>query len=107
MSMMKTLMVGIALSSLSVSAAGQDAGEAVKQSTSVQYDDLDLSSEEGQQTLDSRIDAAARAICFVDRTGSRIVSREEKKCLKDTVRSVRRQIDAVIASRERASFNAS
>lgn len=48
----------------------------------VRYNDLDLTSAEGQKKLDSRLDAAARDVCGYDAitTGSRLRSPEAVDC---------------------------
>ncbi|CDO36607.1 MULTISPECIES: UrcA family protein [Novosphingobium] len=57
----------------------------------VRYADLDLASVEGQQTLERRIDRAARSACEYDRydTGSRIHSREKIQCYRKALESAK------------------
>ena len=43
----------------------------------VRTSDLDLASPGGQIQLDARIDRAARAVCRIERTGSRIAAIDE------------------------------
>jgi len=71
---------------------------AQKQSIGVQYSDLDLSSEEGQETLERRIDQAAKDVCGANDTemGTRIKSREVRSCVKSAKKQVRTQIAAKI-----------
>ena len=60
-------------------------------STSVSYEDLDLSSKEGQKTLDRRIAAAARSVCPApQRTGTRISKPD--RCYAEAVKKVRSQL---------------
>lgn len=64
-------------------------------SVEVHYDDLDLSTNEGRQELDRRIDRAAEEACGADEStvGSRIRSRETRQCIKQA----KRQIEANLA----------
>ena len=64
----------------------------------VQYDDLDLTSEAGQSTLEFRIDAAAKKFCRVDavQTGSRVKSRTATKCYKEAKRLATQQFAQVV-----------
>ena len=75
------------------------------QSTTVKYDDLDLSTEKGQAKLDKRIDAAARAVCKADAvsTGTRLRSNDRKQCLESARASVRTQLAEVIGEERQAS----
>ncbi|HTN14974.1 MAG TPA: UrcA family protein [Sphingomonadaceae bacterium] len=58
---------------------------AFAEAASVSFKDLDLTTEAGREELDRRINSAAREVCgFNDeRTGSRIVSRDSRKCYED------------------------
>ena len=71
---------------------------AQQQSVGVEYADLDLSSEEGQETLDRRITQAAKDVCGANESemGSRIKSREVRRCVKSAKKQVRTQIAAKI-----------
>jgi UrcA family protein len=61
------LVLGAALAALSLSAQQlANAGEAVTQSVTVSYADLDLSNTAGAKTLYGRIRMAARRVCTVD-----------------------------------------
>ena len=71
---------------------------AQQQSVGVQYSDLDLSSPEGQETLDRRIDRAARNVCGAGDTdmGTRVKSSAVRSCVKNAKKQVRAQIAAKI-----------
>lgn len=66
----------------------------------VVHDDLDLSTPKGQQSLERRIDAAARAYCGTERitTGTRIPPSGSAKCYKAARNAAREQM-AVLVSR--------
>ena len=53
---------------------------------SVQVADLDLSTSEGRSELKTRLNQAAREVCgMADKTtGSRVASKEARKCLRET-----------------------
>jgi UrcA family protein len=64
----------------------------------VRYADLDLSTEAGQKTLESRIDAAAKKYCGVgeQRTGTRMKSSQASKCYREAKRLANQQFAAII-----------
>jgi UrcA family protein len=66
--------------------------------TQVTYKDLDLSTAEGQQQLQSRIEKAARSVCTVDRptTGTHLSSTVDRKCYKQAVAQVREQVASAV-----------
>ena len=53
------------------------AGTARAETRQVRTSDLDLATAAGQAELDARIDRAARAVCKLERTGSRIAGIDE------------------------------
>ncbi|MHA6332357.1 UrcA family protein [Qipengyuania sp. CAU 1752] len=63
----------------------------------VAYKDLDLSSAEGQRTLQIRIDAAAKKICGVGelQTGSRLTAKSSTKCFREARRIANRHMAAI------------
>ena len=71
---------------------------AQQQSVTVEYEDLDLSTPEGQQTLDMRINDAARAVCGADQqmSGTRIRDRQTRTCVANAKKQVKSQIAARI-----------
>jgi UrcA family protein len=64
-------------------------------SVEVTYSDLDLTTQEGRQALDRRIDKAAEEVCEAGElhVGSRLRPREVRDCIKQA----KRQIEANIA----------
>ncbi len=58
---------------------------AFAEAAAVSYKDLDLTTEAGRKELDRRINTAAREVCGFneERTGSRVVSRDARKCYED------------------------
>ncbi|MEW4449375.1 UrcA family protein [Qipengyuania sp. JC766] len=69
----------------------------------IEFRDLDLATEQGQKTLERRIDRAAREICGLDDTtlGTRIRDRESRQCYTRAKASAERQVTALIGkSRE-------
>jgi UrcA family protein len=57
---------------------------------SVSYEDLDLGSDEGRAELDRRIENAAKQACGVNEheVGSRIVSRDARRCVREAKRNI-------------------
>tara|TARA_A100001391_G_scaffold136353_2_gene95054 strand:- start:19212 stop:19523 length:312 start_codon:yes stop_codon:yes gene_type:complete len=78
-----TIKLAIAASALALAPA-VSAAEADQNSVRVTYTDLDLTTPEGEAELDRRIDSAAREVCQANRvtTGSRILSREARTCVR-------------------------
>lgn len=68
------------------------------QSATIEFADLDLMSEAGQKKLERRIEKTARAVCGMDAvtTGSRMVSRSQRECYDQALRSARSQVAAAI-----------
>ena len=101
---MKTLAITAAALGLALTGAPALAGDpAEKQTMKLSLAGIDLSTPEGQDELDRRIDRAARAICQLDRisTGTRIRSREAKECFKTAKASAEKQVAAIIENRRR------
>ncbi len=75
------------------------------QSLTVQFDDLNLSTPEGQKALDKRVETAAREVCGVDkkRTGTRIQSNARKQCLEQARASVKSQVAELVGHQNQAS----
>ena len=69
---------------------------------SVEYRDLNLTNEQGQQALERRIDKAAKAVCDYDRarTGSRMTNPQVEQCYRDAKEQATQQM-AVIVNSER------
>lgn len=71
------------------------------QSREVAVSDLDLATAAGQQTLRTRINKAARAVCGMDegRAGSHIPSREAMACYRDAQNSADQRIAQATTAR--------
>jgi UrcA family protein len=69
----------------------------------VRYADLDLSTEAGQKTLETRIDAAAKKYCGMgeQRTGTRLSSSKAKVCYREAKRLANQQFAAIISDERR------
>ncbi|MGB3166854.1 MAG: UrcA family protein [Alteraurantiacibacter sp.] len=76
-----TLALALAVTGL-VTAPAFAADPELEVRASVSWQDLDLSTEQGVETLDRRIDRAARRVCAFDMqdTGTRIRSRGAREC---------------------------
>lgn len=100
---MKIFALAAATVGLAVTAAPAFAGSEGKQSIDVSFADLNLSTPEGQETLDNRIEAAARKACGIDkvRTGTRIKSSSATRCYNSAMTSVKRQVASAIADQQR------
>lgn len=96
--MFKTISYALAAAALTI------AGPALAQqrdtrTTGVTYQDLDLSTQDGQAELTRRIEYAARQVCGMgERTvGSNIVSRETRTCFRDAKRQLEQHFAGLIA----------
>ena len=71
-------------------------------SVAVKFTDLDLTSTNGQQTLERRIVRAARQVCALDdtTTGTRIRSADAVQCYDQALRQVRTRVAAAINARQ-------
>ncbi len=69
-----------------------------KGQSSVTFEDLDLSTDAGRKELEQRIKLAARKSCGVGRhsTGTRAVSREQRRCIASAEREAKRALAPVI-----------
>ena len=77
--------------------------EAAITTSMVEYGDLDLSTERGQDRLHSRLRRAARYSCGMDirNTGTLMPSREARACYADNLRSFDRQVAALVEAETR------
>ena len=78
-----------AAAALALSGTAAHAGstaKATQKAQAVQIADLDLSTGEGRAELKTRLNQAAREVCgMADKTtGSRVASKEARKCLRET-----------------------
>ncbi|HZF45332.1 MAG TPA: UrcA family protein, partial [Sphingomonadaceae bacterium] len=71
----------------------------------VSYKDLDLTTEQGQKELDRRIDGAAREVCGMneERTGTRIVSSDARKCYKEARKQLENRLAALTVNKTAGS----
>ena len=72
---------------------------AAETSIGVKYSDLNLSTKEGQDRLERRIDNAAREACGMDRipTGSHMPTLASRRCYTETKAQVHNQVAETIA----------
>ena len=101
--MFKTISIGLASFALvaapAVSAQGDDT-----RTIGVTYNDLDLSSEDGREELNRRIDRAAKDVCGASevQVGSRMPSREARRCYRDAKRQLEQHFAQVIEDQQNA-----
>ncbi len=77
------------------------AGPAFAEAVAVTYEDLDLSTEQGRDKLEQRLDRAARQVCGLDdsRTGSRIRSKDASDCYKQARKQLTDSLAAATAQK--------
>jgi len=94
---MKTPLIALAAAATALTATPALAGE-TERNMVVSYQDLDLSTEAGQKTLQSRINAAAKKFCGVGaiQTGSRVTSKASTKCFKEARRLANQQFAVIL-----------
>lgn len=91
-----------AIAAGSIFAAPVHAADQQAATVEVRYSDLNLSTEEGQRTLERRLNRAAEEVCGIDhRSGAALQSNESRQCYTETVRSFDRQVAALIESEAR------
>jgi UrcA family protein len=68
-------------------------------SVTVRFADLDLSTMDGQQKLERRIERAARQVCATDEvtTGTRVPSAQASACYHQALRNVRSSVATAVA----------
>ena len=76
------------------------AAEVDRNSATVSYRDLDLTSEAGRKTLERRLQQAARDVCGMDErtTGTRVASRESQACYKEARKQLDRQFVEIVGN---------
>lgn len=76
---------------------------ALAESVTVQYKDLDLTTQAGQKELNNRIDTAARKVCgFSQRTtGTRIPDQEARTCVAEAKQKLEKHV-AALAEKDKA-----
>lgn len=92
--MTRIFVIAAAATSLAAAAAPSFAAEMTTKSIAVSFKDLDLSTEQGQKTLEHRIDVAARDVCGMNdiATGTRIASNRARACYAKAASSTRTAI---------------
>lgn len=95
---MKTPLLALAATATFLAAAPAMADE-TNPDMVVRYADLDLSTEAGQKTLETRIDAAAKKYCGVgeQRTGTRLKSTMASRCYREAKRLANQQFAALVS----------
>ncbi|WP_120076224.1 UrcA family protein [Aurantiacibacter odishensis] len=92
----------LALAAAGMAAAPTMASAEDTQSVRVTYDDLDLSTQNGIEELERRIDRAARQICGnAERTGTHLRNREARACVAETKERINEQFAQVVDSAQR------
>ncbi len=82
-------MSAMSIAALAAPASAAPAGQAIR----VEYSDLNLTTAEGQATLDRRLDDAARQVCGIGamQTGTRMESRDARRCYREAKTSLAQQ----------------
>ena len=95
----------LAAAAMTLAATGVSAQDAQMRSAGVSHADLDLSTADGVEELDRRIDQAARDVCGYGEfeLGSRVPSREMRQCYRDAKRQLDRQFAQIVEDAQRAS----
>ena len=93
---MKTPLIALAAAATLMTSGPAIAGQTGDDMV-VRYNDLNLSSTQGQKTLERRIDAAAKKYCRVgaQRSGTRINNSQAGKCYREAKRLARQQFAEV------------
>jgi UrcA family protein len=97
--------ISLALATVALSLAGPAAAQQRDtRTTGVTYQDLDLSTEQGQAELARRIEYAARQVCGMGEReiGSNIVSRETRACFRNAKRDLDQHFAGIIARQNSA-----
>ena len=86
---MQSLALAVVAAALAVPAAAAEKAPRV----GVHYGDLDLTSAEGQQKLDQRLERAAREVCGMNQTavGSHLRSSHSRECYREARRHLDQQ----------------
>ena len=95
---MKTPVLAIAATATFLTGAPALAGQDRAQTMVVQFADLDLSTSVGQETLQTRIDAAAKKYCGSDaRTaGTPLSASKTQICVREVKTIAARKVDALM-----------
>ena len=104
---MKTISIksglAAALTAGALMAAPAHASNDEMPSVQVRYADLDLSTKEGQDTLDRRLNRAAQQVCGIDprTSGLALPTSESRSCYRETVKNFEREVAARTAEQQR------
>lgn len=100
-----TIKAGLAaaLAASTIFASPAFAAEGDTTTVAVRYSDLDLSTQEGQQALERRLDNAAEQVCGIDRrtSGLRVQSTDAMRCYRETIKNFEREIASRAAEQQR------
>lgn len=96
--MKKGVLAAAGLGAMLIAAPAIAGGDQQTNQSHLTYEDLDLSTEAGRKELDQRISIAARKSCGVGRhsTGTRSVSREQRRCVASAIRQAKSALAPVI-----------
>ncbi|MEO1489698.1 MAG: UrcA family protein [Pseudomonadota bacterium] len=102
---MKSVTFALVAASLGVAGAATPAfaTSAEVKTETVSFADLDLSTQAGQETLDRRVNAAAKRVCDTNSasTTNRLRSYDARKCLAKARASARQQVATVTLKQQR------
>ena len=100
---MKKFALALAAASISVTGMAAPAFASETKSVNVRYDDLNLNTVSGQETLERRLEKAAKQVCGYDdhKTGSRIRSLVTRQCLAKARAAAKQQFAAVMEDQRR------
>ncbi|WP_338244473.1 UrcA family protein [Aurantiacibacter hainanensis] len=95
--------IAAALTAGALMAAPAYAANIEGHSVQVRYADLDLSTKEGQETLERRLDRAAQEVCGIDRRTSAqaLPTSESRSCYRETIKNFEREIAVRTAEQQR------
>ena len=99
--MIRNFTIALASAALLVAPAAQ-AAEEKGQPVGVTVADLDLTTQQGREELDRRIDLAAKEVCGMNDTvtGSRVASRESRRCYRDAKAQMETHFAGVIENKQ-------
>lgn len=78
------------------------AGDNEKNSVTIEFQDLNLNTPEGQEKLEQRIETAAREMCGIDetRTGTRLASSQSRRCLAEARQSAKKRMAQIVREQQ-------
>lgn len=100
--MRKSILVAAGVGAMIIAAPAAAGNDTQNSKSVVTYEDLDLSTSEGREELDQRITIAARKNCGVGRhtTGSRTISREQRRCVASAERQAKSALAPIIEEQQ-------